>query len=76
MLTVDARCNMHAHGRDDIYVMIGHCTNCHIEDVLVRLTVGHAVGSWQPKCPVCGCEGYSGGIHCDRLAIGDEIPQR
>lgn len=75
MLTVDNRCTMPscAHGKT-IYRMVGHCTNCGAQDVLVLLSGGHSVGSWQPECPVCGCEGYNGGIHLDRLATEDEIP--
>lgn len=75
MITVDARCKRDGHERDNIYRMVGHCTNCGTADVLLLITEGHeAPRTNNARCPVCGCSGYKGGIHPDRLATADEIP--
>jgi len=69
MLTTDMRCNHPSCSTKGIYRMVGKCTNCKAEPVLLLFTAGHQ--SEAGKCPVCENERS---VYAARLATEDEIP--
>lgn len=71
MLTVDARCTMRRCTRAEtgnIYRMVGRCSNCGAEPVLVLYTSGH--DKHKVDCPKCGVSA----VLPTRLASDEEIP--
>lgn len=68
MLFVDARCNHSTCVAKDAYRMVGSCSNCGVEPVLVMFTEAHE--SEIVECPTCGCQK----VYPTRLATEDEIP--
>ena len=76
MLTVSGVCKCsrcEISGRDGIYRMVGHCTNCGQRDVLMLFRQGDKATGLD--CPTCGMRGFSWqGVLPDRLATEDEIP--
>jgi DNA-directed RNA polymerase subunit RPC12/RpoP len=61
-------------GRSGIYRMIGRCTNCGDDPVLMLFRQGDQKHNLE--CPNCGSPGgYSQGIMSYRLANDDEIPE-
>lgn len=71
MLTVDGRCGCSQceERTGNIYRMVGHCTNCGTEPVLMLFRAG------DPKCDLdCPECGVWKAIHPDRKATDDEIP--
>lgn len=71
MLTVSGKCmcDRCESRTKDIYRMVGHCTNCKVEPILMIYRAGdHAA---HLNCPICGC--YSS-VWPQRLATDDEIP--
>ena len=65
---IDARCNHRGCDTEDIYRMVGQCSNCGDKDVLMLFTAGHE--TYQQQCLKCGCRTVS----ALRLANADEIP--
>ncbi len=73
MLTVDARCGCDRceERTQDIYRMVGWCSNCKADDILVIYRAGDSVGD--QDCPVCE-HPYSVRSGSQRLATPDEVP--
>ena len=72
MITISKRCicaKCEASGRDGMYRMVGHCTNCGQGDILILYREGDKAA--KADCPVCG-NWWS--VTPDRLATPDEIP--
>ena len=68
MMTTDARCRDHRCDEKNIYRMVGNCSNCRAQDVLVLLTSGHEAGT--VECPICKTRN----VRPTRLATEDEVP--
>ena len=66
----DGRCNDKSHTKDEIYRMVGYCSNCASQGILGLFTVGHETSNNGP-CPLCGVRMRLG---WKRLATADEIP--
>lgn len=75
MLTIDARCTMRqCEHKKDIYRMVGHCSNCGTDNILILVSAGHEAPrsmSSPENCPICGCAK----VGADRIATDDEIPE-
>jgi hypothetical protein len=66
---VDARCTHLRCPDENVYRMVGRCSNCGSGPFLVLVTARHEKPSGA-TCPKCGC--YT--VRCDRLAEDDETP--
>lgn len=73
MLTIDARCGCSAceERTQDIYRMVGSCSNCGATDILILYRAGDSKADLD--CPVCG-HYYSVNRVGQRLATPEEIP--
>ena len=73
MLTIDARCGCAAceERTQDIYRMVGRCTNCGTKDILVLYRAGDPVSD--QDCPSCG-NNYTVRSYTQRKATPDELP--
>ena len=69
MLTIDSRCNDPGCSQN-IYRMVGSCSNCGTEDILILYSERHEA-AYSRQCPVCGCSR----VTPKRLATEDEIPE-
>lgn len=68
MQTIDKRCG-DPKCSPNMYRMVGQCSNCGTEGLLVLFTAGHE--SEPADCPVCECYRTVGRY---RLATDDEFP--
>jgi len=73
MLTIDGRCDCQrcVERTEDIYRMVGWCTNCGTEDILILYRAGDSVAD--QDCPVCE-NYYTVRRSSQRLATPDEVP--
>lgn len=69
---IDARCGCSrcVDRTENVYRMVGHCTNCGAKDILILYRAGDRAA--RLDCPVCG--NYRS-VSADRLATADEIPE-
>ena len=72
MITVSGVCVCHrCESRTKaIYRMVGYCTNCNTDNILMLFRSGDVARKLD--CPVCG---VWKSVHPQRLAIDDEIPE-
>jgi len=71
MLTVSGVCTCNRceqYGKREIYRMVGACSNCQAEPVLMLFRAGERVEALE--CPVCRVRA----VRAKRLATDDEIP--
>lgn len=71
MLTVSGVCTCsrcEASGRREIYRMVGGCSNCGTEPILMLFRSGDEATPL--LCPKCGCQR----VQPKRIATDDEIP--
>ena len=68
MVTADARCQDPRCNDKNIYRMVGACSNCRTNNILILYTARHE--AYQTDCPICGNKT----VRPQRLAAEDEIP--
>lgn len=73
MVTIDARCGCSRceERTQDIYRMVGSCSNCGTTDILIIYRAGDSRADLD--CPVCGNR-HSVQRYGQRLASPDEVP--
>ena len=73
MVTIDGRCGCTdcEERTQDIYRMVGSCSNCGTTEILVLYRAGDPIAD--QDCPVCGVYSTVSRVG-QRLATPDEVP--
>ena len=61
------------HGARGEYRMIGKCTNCTADPILMLFRIGDQVRTL--RCPLCGVGTYCDGVRAYRRATAGETPE-
>ncbi len=73
MIAIEGRCfcSRCTERTEDVYRMVGSCSNCGTTDLLIIYRAGDKIAD--QDCPTCGCD-YSVRTYSQRLATPDEVP--